>query len=1189
MDPTPVAVLDARPAMKLRRIDILGFKSFRNRTALEIADGVTSVVGPNGCGKSNIVDAIRWSIGSQSAKDLRGRAMEDVIFAGSDSQKPMGLAEVSLVLENDGQDLPAPWREVPEVRITRRLYRTGESEYEVNGQPARLRDIHELFLGTGVGSREAYSIIEQGRIGFIVSARPEERRVIIEEAAGITRYKFQRKTAERRLEKTRENLTRVRDILAEVSRQLGSLERQAKRAAQLRELGARRRVLEITRMLERRERIDASLREQAGGLESLRVASREAINALHIADARLETLRIEYAVQERRVSEATEEFYRVRSRAELLASNVSYQQREIETLSSRVQSIRAELDERQQQQTRVGETLQAEQTRALELNAGSGALEVELQERAALLEDHRARLAAAADESRRVGAELTRLRGVLARATGRLETSDDERQRLQARRDSLQIDIAGLVRELESLTATQTAAQQAVASLSEALQDQQAAFDDAREKEAVLVRELEAHRALVRRLGNEQRGAAATRDGLESTIRSGKGAAEGARRVLEAVEKGEVAAGVRTVASGLRVVDGMDGVVSTLLGPLADALVVDDAASLLLVARWARDKGLAVVLVENASPAVVAVAGVCESLERLPAEVCRRLEQAEIVDDALAQQTRSARIQVDRRRVHRSDSVVDLAGPRTSSAELMFSLRRRLDAAQVEVDRLEQEVGQARATEQRLEANLEEAMRNRAARSEELGRLRDALAERRRALDEATRARLTCERAQTRAADEAGQVDNRIQQLVESVAAVEQEVRVTTDDLKTREAMSDELAARLAAMDEQTHRLTDSMSVARERVGLAQAQRRENERMLERLQLESREVQSRLNSLRTERDTVEARLEETRSNLLADSEGRQQAEEQRQQAEKGLAVLREKFDAVASSMRTVEAEQMERRKLADGAAEVYRRAESGVERTRAELELADQSLLERFEITVFDARREAIAGGMTDAMNHELDDLLEKMEKIGPVNPAAEEEYQEARERHDFMDRQKVDLEAALADLEAAIRKMDKQSRDLFEEMFHAVNERFQVIFPKLFNGGKARLELTDPSNLLETGIDIIVQPPGKRLQSMTLMSGGEKALSAVALIFAIFQLRPTPFCVLDEVDAPLDEANVMRFAEMVAEMSSTSQFIIITHNKRTMEAAHTLYGVTMEEPGISKVVGVKLPSREQGRLGDTL
>jgi chromosome segregation protein len=260
-----------------------------------------------------------------------------------------------------------------------------------------------------------------------------------------------------------------------------------------------------------------------------------------------------------------------------------------------------------------------------------------------------------------------------------------------------------------------------------------------------------------------------------------------------------------------------------------------------------------------------------------------------------------------------------------------------------------------------------------------------------------------------------------------------------------------------------------------------------------------------------------------------------------------------------------------------------------VERTRAELELADQSLLERFEITVFDARREAIAGGMTDAMNRELDDLIERMEKIGPVNPAAEEEYQEARERHDFMDRQKVDLEAALADLEAAIRKMDKQSRDLFEEMFHAVNERFQVIFPKLFNGGKARLELTDPSNLLETGIDIIVQPPGKRLQSMTLMSGGEKALSAVALIFAIFQLRPTPFCVLDEVDAPLDEANVMRFAEMVAEMSSTSQFIIITHNKRTMEAAHTLYGVTMEEPGISKVVGVKLPSREQGRLGDTL
>lgn len=1166
--------------MKLRRIDILGFKSFRNRTAIEVADGVTSIVGPNGCGKSNVVDAIRWALGSQSAKDLRGRAMEDVIFAGSDSHKPMSLAEVSLTLDNDRLDLPGEWRQVPEVKITRRLFRTGESEYEVNGTKARLRDVQELFLGTGVGSREAYSIIEQGRIGFIVSARPEERRVIIEEAAGITRYRFQRKTAERKLEKTRENLTRIRDILSEVTRQLGSLERQAKRAAQVRELTSRRLALEITQAIDRRDRTQALLQQQSAALEGLRESVRAASTQLRILEAQSEALRIEYAVQERRLNEVTEETYRLRSKAELLASNVQFQERERVQLRERVEQTERETLEREHELALAIE----EQTRSRELDTrlleSLNTARVALESRNETLADVRERLAAANDEVRRLSGDLNRQRGVVAQASGRLDSSENERRRLAERRLSLAEEQSGLRQEAVRLAERGRFAGEELEELEQVAAAGEDRFNASRAHESELLRKLDAARNDERTTRQALRSVEVELQGVEASLKSGRGIGDAARRLLDAANRGEVSGILRPLAERLRVPEGRDAELSAALERWMDAVLVRDDDALRAAAQWCRHHKLAITLIAMHDPHVGSLADYGEAFEPVPRVVLHRLLARQPVADLLEGDAIAPA--VDRRRgLMPARGVIELGTDAASAAEVVFRLRRQADDARVRLDECQVRVSSAEETVRELERQLESAMQLRSALRDELEAARMRLDQTRRAVAEARRDAERAEHAEARIRAELDSIEGRLEDLQELGDTLAREVESSEMQIRKLEQQVDHAQTMAAALQDESQRAGDLLSDARLQVSRLQEQVRLNQELVARLERTCRDVTGRIALLRQEAESTRQREAELDARLSRDVEGRAEAEAARVASEEQQARLREKFDVVASGLRDADADILAQRKTTEAAQEALRGHEFAAERSRAELEVIDQALAERFHTGIDQARELAIAGGMTDALRNELVELNVRIEKLGPVNPAAEEEYEEARERHAYLGGQQSDLESALGDLEAAIRKMDKTSRDLFEETFHAVNQRFQEVFPALFNGGKARMELTEPDNLLETGIDIIVQPPGKRLQSMTLLSGGEKALSAVALIFAIFQLRPTPFCILDEVDAPLDEANVIRFAELVQRMAATSQFLVITHNKRTMEAAHTLYGVTMEEPGVSKIVGVRLPGRD--------
>ena len=1160
---------------------MLGFKSFRTKTGLEIGDGITAVVGPNGCGKSNIVDAIRWSIGSQSPKDLRGRAMEDVIFAGSEQHKPMGFAEVKLTLENDGVNIPVEWREHAEIAVCRRLFRTGESEYEINGARVRLRDIHQLFLGTGVGAKEAYSIIEQGRIGFIVSARPEERRVLIEEAAGITRYKFQRQSAQRRLDKTKDNLVRVHDVLAEVERQVASLSRQAKKAARWRVLTELKRELEIRQALERRQRSADKLAAARTAFDTIKATAEITRVAHDRAQALIEERRTALAVHEHAFNDAMEVGYQTKARRDLLQNNVNHQSRELEELRDRaermVQRKRDQAALIAQTQEDLARTTEAH-TRATET---AEALDGELHRALEQLAHVRERETALLTEVDRASKALLAARSESVSAQARAEQGRREKADLDERINTLRERSAT---STEHLAETESAAQATRAGLEAAdlaLAEARAGLTAAREAEAEALSALDEARKAERSLAAEHETANARANALRGVIQRGEGYGPSVQKVLRALDNGVLTGLGRPVAERLRVEPADGGRLAGALGSALDAFVAEDGSAARRAAEWCRENSVRIAIVWGPTTNG-ALTSWCTAAQPVPAPIKAML--AECTDNPFDEGVTRA-VALDGRLVREREGLVTVGGEDDTSANVV-RLATELDEAQAHASSLAQELPRLHDTVVNGEQALERALETRASAAGKLEaadeRQRAASRQHRDAADALKRSRRESEEAAqrlTRAADRKSELEERIRAADEDV---ERLGKVTTEsESKVREHQDLLPEARQDAEEssDAVAELKASRARTRERVSSLDAALQRLRRALEASGVDAR-------ALAREERTVSERTNEIEASLVADRKALKASEDATTVSEARLETTRKRHDAAVTALREAEAETHAARKAYASDAEKLKQAEIGHERAKTELEHAEGVLGERFQVTVAAAREIAGDRPFSEEDAQELERTNRRLSVIGAVNPAAEEEYEEAKERHDYLNGQKEDLEAAMQDLEAAIRKMDQTSRDLFKETFEAVNAGFQELFPRLFEGGRGRMELTEPDNLLETGIDIIVQPPGKRLQSMTLLSGGEKALTAVALILSIFRLKPTPFCILDEVDAPLDEANVVRFAEAVASLSETTQFLVITHNKRTMEVANTLYGVTMEEPGVSKVVGVRMPGRptEEGR-----
>jgi chromosome segregation protein len=1257
--------------MKIKRLDIHGFKSFVDRTTLTFPDPITAVVGPNGCGKSNIVDAVRWAMGEQSAKHLRGRAMEDVIFAGSESRGPAGFAEVALTF--DARAMPGtaspggvPWGAVgpEEVVITRRLHRDGTSEYLLGGVPARLRDIVDFFLGTGVGTK-AYSIIEQGRIGFIVSSRAEDRRGLIDEAAGITKYKAKKKLAERRMEATRQHLLRVSDILGELESRLRSLRIAAQKAERYKRYRAELKDLELWSAAQRYLGLLAEEKSLAEAGAALASDQDDAQARVALEEASLESERLALTEELNELSAAKDELFALSNRADLGAQRGQHYADEARGLTERSTAAGFEIEELGRRIEGATLELEVLQSSALALDSEA----VERRQAYQALDERHEELRARLLETR---SELDRANAVGGAALQQVARLETEIEAAAARRDELGQRLAGgdeqdagLAAGLSTKDAELQTAQERLSTLRDRIEGFEARREEAESRSASLKQDLargeieldtlreEAHRRRSRleslreiqtRYESFQRGVRA----IMKQYRAGEGAgtadtdavavdvddAAGDDRVGEIRPWATQGAIRGLVADIVQPPPELETAVEAVLGDRLGNIIVEshevgvDAIEFLKRRSEGRSSFIPLTLRTPVPPGTVlyeASAGsglAAHPVEtpplHLPAEASTwpegkgvRGPMLELIgydrsyhrvavyllgDVVVCEDLKTAlRLwrsgQTDKTIVTLEGEVIDphgvvTGGSRESAVAGILSQRREIRELEEVVARIEADLDESRGRQVTLKQSLAEA----ASLLEEIGAVlrQDEVARVgvEKDLERSRRDRLDLDARRTRLAGEqrelARVLNQTEQRLSEARAALEDQRRRSTDS----ENLGSELRGETLALSDQLDALVAELGTVRVAASQAEERRANARATLERLAREREEHQARRARLQTqsgeestradELAAESARLQEQASLDRAEAEERARVHAEREadanernaslsRREAELRAARERVSRLTSELSSLQLRSQEaslrRRSLDEQVGERYR----GV----------------RLGEVVFDYHLRHAVGAEEEARMTELRGLIERM---GEINLTAIEESAELQKRFDYLTDQKQDLESAIAKLEAAIEKINRASKRRFREVFDAVNTKFQEIFPRCFGGGRAKLSLTDENDLLETGVDIVANPPGKKImQNIELLSGGEKAMTAVSLLFAIFLVKPSPFCVLDEVDAPLDEANVIRLNQMLRELTDRAQFIVITHNRRTMENADRLCGITMEEPGVSRLVAVNLRGARKG------
>jgi chromosome segregation protein len=1183
--------------MRIRKLEISGFKSFVDRTVVHFDTDVVGIVGPNGCGKSNIVDSIRWCMGEQSAKHLRGKAMSDVIFNGSEHRGPHGMAEVTLTFDNSDPEiaatLPLEYREYAEIAVTRRLFRDGTSEYLINKTQVRLKDITDLFLGTGVGTK-AYSIVEQGKIGLIVSARPEDRRMLIEEAAGITKYKARKKQAEVKMDQTRQNLLRVGDIVSEIQRSLASLKRQAAKAEryvsyknELEDLmlhEASHKLLEITAMnkvweaaraveAEREQAARAALSAREAELEVVRQAAlqsedraEKAQNAAFLADNEVRTNEAEIArsrdklkhLEERRAAATAEQGDLERSIGDLVREKDELE----EQLLAVEQEEAAEAERAIEEHERLEELRHGERTADQEANelrkrvaraqadvAGAEATLSGFERRLADMSSRRVKLEDELGKLRFEGEDLERRRAELQRHAQELaegkRISADERARLDV--------------EMKQLRETAVQSDRSV--------------DQAKNELSQKRNRLRALEELHARL---------------------EGVGQGVKNLLRSKDP----ALLGLVADRLEAPAELTAAFAGLLGNELQSVVVGDVErGVALLAELAKNKGGRAALVA-ARPAFVA--GAATEEVRGEGVIGRLIDRLLFApeDEALARALVGGAVVVqtaqDAIRLSRAGAGVPLValdgtvvrpGGRISGGS-----GDAVAAGMIEQKREMRELHELVAKKSEEVSALLEAQQALRLRITEVG---TALERARTEAHQGELALVTAEKDLKRAEDQIANAEKRR-------GTVERELEEMTDALDHASGESDAARAKLesgraareeaqAALEhaemlasEWRERVLGQQSVVTERkVRVARVRERATAMRgtVDRLKRSVDELKARIQKLDDERTEAARGAGKAAAAIVTSREKLVVAVAEAHRAHEELTGARQALDEARQALALREADLRGlRQELAD-AAEKLQKHEMALQKLEIEHNHLVEGVRERFRglelrRVVGDYHKRPPVDASHKARITELTELLDRM---GPVNLDAVREHAEAEKRYAYYSEQKADLEKALDDLEKAIAQMNRESKKLFRTTFDIVNAKFKTIFPKMFRGGQAELRLTNPEDMLETGIEILAQPPGKKLGNIELMSGGEKALTAVSLIFAIFQFKPSPFCILDEVDAPLDEANVARYNEAIRSMTDRSQFILITHIKRTMQSVDVLYGVTMQEPGVSRLVSVKV------------
>ena len=1172
--------------MRLDQVEIVGFKSFCDRQELTFKGGVTGIVGPNGCGKSNISDAISWVLGEQSAKSLRGGAMSDVIFAGTTARQPVGMAEVNLKLTGlngrsaDGRD---------ECTISRRLYRNGESEYLMNGATCRLKDIHELFMDTGLGSK-AYSFIEQGKIGQILSNKPTDRRALIEEAAGVTKYRARRRQTQLKLDATQQNLLRVNDIVTEVEKQLESLKRQASKAR-------RRMVLAEEQLgLERvvYGRTFAKLQGDADELaerSKVEVQRAESIDAtITTAEAELETGRQAVMEQEKALEIIRAEHSELTLKANKFETHSTYCRDQSRDAVARSHAALQEAEDLRARLTPLGEALRQQEADVLTFAEQRATSEATLQGIEALLEQAVTALRSVeADMDVARSTQLSALTRISALGSAR-SAAHERVERAQATLSKLKTEFDEVSRERERVEAaliqTESRREDVEKARAELVETLASARKDRAEAEAEkgdLGRELDT-------LHRERDQLAGRRASLEELVATHGAFDAGVRALLDDRSTSGV---VGVLADTIEVASEHEKAVEGLLGDALQALVVPNAETARAgVVRLAESgEGRASFLILGRQPGACAPLGTPDDAriigrlsdlykvglpdgEAIKLGLCDALVVRHLEDALSLSETIDAPIVTLGGEVVRGAWVEGGRGGRGFLAPRREVKELKEREAAIDERLLELKLREG-AVAARIEAALlaikqtEDAIHNAEKSLLSLNHERTALGDEKVRADRKLQV-IDVELKQAESERAAGEV--RIGEIDKELSAAEEERAQTADRLSN-------LGQSLVAARNHSEEKQAVSAAARSTLAGLVEKEAATKKMKERFTAEFADLESRIQNALTRSQELEAKAK------ALDIE--------QQDAETALAEALKDRERVTAAMST-EDERLRRVRseidVKDEALKAHRKERDGIRNALNEIEVSRARIASDLD----HLGREAHAAiGQTaaqalqtlteedhakdlDAVREELGELKEKIERIGPVNPLAVQEAQENEERFVFMTSQRQDLLDSIKELEDAIRQIDTESRSRFEEAFHIINANFQETFKQLFGGGSAGLALVDNDDILEAGIDIMAMPPGKKLQNVLLLSGGEKAMTAIGLLFAIFKYKPSPFCILDEVDAPLDDANIGRFVKMLDTIRGNTQFIIITHSRKTMQIADNLYGVTMEEPGVSKLVSVK-------------
>jgi chromosome segregation protein len=1234
--------------MRLSKLHINGFKSFPDRAELGFDIGVTAIVGPNGCGKSNVVDAITWVLGEQSAKSLRGERMEDVIFSGSDARKPTATAEVRLKLTEVARAaLPAEIAPEPEsiildelplltrdVEIGRRLYRSGESEYLIDGEVCRLRDVHDLLMDSGLGVK-AYAVIEQGKIGQILSSRPAERRALIEEAAGVTKYKARRHLAELKLAAAQQNLTRVDDIVFEIEKQRAALKRQAARARRYKRLREELRRWEQVHLARRHATLARDLEEAETQLTDKR--TREAGAAAHVSELEvaLESVRLTMTEAESGATSAREDAHARELEFGRRQQQVQFDRQQIAALVEQAAAFDAEVSELEARREPAQTVIASQRDAAARVRESLGSAAADLRAREADYATSLGGVQQIEQDSDTTRASVMAAAGTLSALRQVRDNAAASRDRVAAERERLDLETRELSAEAERLKQQQTKAEH---DLGEARFALEAAAAERQQAEGRLA-QLRADRERVNdSLGVSERDAAslaARLQSLEELDASRASFGDAAKLLLSEPGSGISCHGA--VADHLNVERPYERAVDALLGDFLRHVVVDRPADVtaslaLLGDRDAGRCGFVVLSEAEAAgasataplvvpPGAKALADVLHvtgpyrtAIERLigPALVVESFEAATAIARTSAVPVATPDGEVFRRAgVVEAGSRRDARGILETRAEIQV-LREKVTAATAGVDALSSEesalVTAIPAADTELTARIErhhdqekaivslDADFRRASDEQERvsRRLELVRGELGRAVEEERAAESRREESvsaialhETQQRDAEGRLSGVVSRLHEAREDAESKLRLASEARTAQATWNERLNALetdIARLEEAARELDTRSQQRREDIERTTTRRGELEqsirateqlldddvRAIEAMREQMRGLDERVVTLRAEFGEADQRIRVARHALEGVRSDVMKAELSRASAVSELTHLAELcLESIGNPIDQV-VEEVARMEDAGELAAPGRRLAAA-----AMPDEGDEDEPEPAAVDAAPAAEDEDAALSTP--EDVIVDLKKKIDRLGPVNMMAIEQFDELEARHTFLTTQRKDLLDSIAFTGEAIRKIDKTTRERFEEAFHSINQHFEGTFTTLFGGGRAGLHLIDQENDQESGIDIVAQPPGKRLQNVQLLSGGEKALTAMALMFAIFKYRPSPFCLLDEIDAPLDDANIGRFVEMLQGMQTHTQFILITHNRKTMEIADRLYGVTMEEPGVSKLISVQL------------